>query len=40
MIREKKYQVIVKTKTPYVAGFITVKDSPIKTPPICAARSS
>ena len=31
MIREKKYQAIVKTKTPYVAGFITVKGSPIKT---------
>ena len=32
MIRENKYQAIVKTKTPYVAGFITVKGSPIKTP--------
>jgi phosphonate transport system substrate-binding protein len=32
MIREKKYQAIVKTKLPYLAGFITVKDSPIKTP--------
>jgi ABC-type phosphate/phosphonate transport system substrate-binding protein len=32
MIREKKYQAIVKTKTPYVAGFITMKGSPIKTP--------
>jgi ABC-type phosphate/phosphonate transport system substrate-binding protein len=32
MIREKKYQAIVKTKTPYLAGFITVKGSPIKTP--------
>jgi phosphonate transport system substrate-binding protein len=31
MIRDKKYQAIVKTKTPYVAGFITMKDSPIKT---------
>jgi ABC-type phosphate/phosphonate transport system substrate-binding protein len=30
MIREKKYEAIVKTKTPYVAGFITMKDSPIK----------
>ena len=32
MIREKKYQAIVKTKMPYVAGFITLKGSPIKTP--------
>jgi ABC-type phosphate/phosphonate transport system substrate-binding protein len=32
MIRENKYQAIVKTKTPYLAGFITVKGSPIKTP--------
>ena len=32
MIRERKYQAIVKTKTPYVAGFITMKGSPIKTP--------
>ena len=32
MIRENKYQAIVKTKTPYVAGFITAKGSPIKTP--------
>jgi ABC-type phosphate/phosphonate transport system substrate-binding protein len=32
MIREKNYQAIVKTKLPYLAGFITVKDSPIKTP--------
>jgi ABC-type phosphate/phosphonate transport system substrate-binding protein len=31
MIRDKRYQAIVKTKTPYVAGFITMKDSPIKT---------
>src|SRR3954470_8214633 len=31
MIREKKYQAVVKTKTPYVAGFITMKGSPIKT---------
>jgi ABC-type phosphate/phosphonate transport system substrate-binding protein len=31
MIRDKRYQAIVKTKAPYVAGFITVKDSPIKT---------
>ena len=31
MIRDKRYQAIVKTKTPYVAGFITVKNSPIKT---------
>jgi phosphonate transport system substrate-binding protein len=31
MIRDKQYQAIVKTKTPYVAGFITMKDSPIKT---------
>jgi ABC-type phosphate/phosphonate transport system substrate-binding protein len=30
MVRDKKYQAIVKTKTPYVAGFITAKDSPIK----------
>lgn len=30
MIREKQYQAIVKTKTPYVAGFITLKNSPIK----------
>ncbi|MFL6572779.1 MAG: phosphate/phosphite/phosphonate ABC transporter substrate-binding protein, partial [Burkholderiales bacterium] len=30
MIREKKYQAVVKTKSPYVAGFITAKDSPIK----------
>src|SRR5262249_25127962 len=27
MIRDKKYQAIVKTKNPYVAGFITAKDS-------------
>jgi ABC-type phosphate/phosphonate transport system substrate-binding protein len=32
MIREKNYQAIVKTKLPYLAGFITVKNSPIKTP--------
>ena len=32
MIRENKYQAIVKTKTPYVAGFITAKGSPIRTP--------
>jgi ABC-type phosphate/phosphonate transport system substrate-binding protein len=31
MIRDKQYQAIVKTKTPYVAGFITMKGSPIKT---------
>jgi len=31
MIRDKEYQAVVKTKTPYVAGFITMKDSPIKT---------
>jgi ABC-type phosphate/phosphonate transport system substrate-binding protein len=31
MVRDKKYQAIVKTKTPYVAGFITMKGSPIKT---------
>jgi len=31
MIRENKYQAIVKTKTPYLAGFITAKGSPIKT---------
>jgi ABC-type phosphate/phosphonate transport system substrate-binding protein len=30
MVRDKKYQAIVKTKNPYVAGFITAKDSPIK----------
>jgi len=32
MVRDKKYEAIVKTKTPYVAGFITMKDSPIKNP--------
>ena len=32
MVRDKKYEAIVKTKTPYVAGFITMKDSPIKKP--------
>jgi len=32
MIREKKYQAIVKTKMPYLAGVITVKGRPIKTP--------
>ena len=32
MVRDKKYEAIVKTKTPYVAGFITMKNSPIKNP--------
>ena len=32
MVRDRKYEAIVKTKTPYVAGFITMKDSPIKKP--------
>lgn len=32
MVRDKKYEAIVKTKMPYVAGFITMKDSPIKRP--------
>jgi len=32
MVRDKKYEAIVKTKMPYVAGFITMKDSPIKKP--------
>ena len=32
MVRDKKYEAIVKTKMPYVAGFITAKDSPIKKP--------
>ena len=32
MVRDKKYEAIVKTKTPYVAGFITMKGSPIKNP--------
>ena len=31
MIRDQRYQAIVKTKAPYVAGFITAKNSPIKT---------
>jgi ABC-type phosphate/phosphonate transport system substrate-binding protein len=31
LIRDKQYQAIVKTKTPYLAGFITLKGSPIKT---------
>lgn len=32
MVRDRKYEAIVKTKMPYVAGFITMKDSPIKQP--------
>ena len=32
MVRDKKYEAIVKTKMPYVAGFITMKGSPIRTP--------
>lgn len=31
-IRDKQFQAVVKTKNPYVAGFIAKKDSPIKTP--------
>ena len=31
MVRDSRYQALVKTKMPYVAGFITVKNSPIKT---------
>jgi ABC-type phosphate/phosphonate transport system substrate-binding protein len=31
LIRDKQYQAIVKTKVPYLAGFITLKGSPIKT---------
>ena len=31
MIRDHRYQAVVKTKAPYVAGFITAKNSPIKT---------
>src|SRR3954471_19088281 len=30
MIREKQFQAVVKTKAPYVAGFITPKGSPLK----------
>jgi len=29
-IRDKQFQAVVKTKNPYVAGFIARKDSPIK----------
>ena len=32
MIRDKQFQAVVKTKVPYVAGFITLKGSPIKKP--------
>jgi len=32
MIRDKQFQAVVKTKAPYVAGFITLKGSPIKKP--------
>jgi ABC-type phosphate/phosphonate transport system substrate-binding protein len=31
-IRDKQFQALVKTKNPYIAGFIAKKDSPIKTP--------
>jgi ABC-type phosphate/phosphonate transport system substrate-binding protein len=31
-IRDKQYRALVKTKNPYVAGFIVKKDSPIKGP--------
>ncbi len=32
MIRDQQFQAVVKTKAPYVAGFITLKGSPIKKP--------
>lgn len=31
-IRDKQFQAVVKTKNPYVAGFIAKKDTPIKKP--------
>ena len=31
-IRDKQFHALVKTKNPYVAGFIARKDSPIKSP--------
>src|SRR5215470_6387033 len=31
-VRDKKFHAVVKTKNPYVAGFITAKDSPIRKP--------
>jgi ABC-type phosphate/phosphonate transport system substrate-binding protein len=31
-IRDKQFHALVKTKNPYIAGFIAKKDSPIKTP--------
>lgn len=31
-VRDKKFHAVVKTKNPYVAGFIITKDSPIRTP--------
>jgi ABC-type phosphate/phosphonate transport system substrate-binding protein len=30
-VRDKKFHAVVKTKNPYVAGFIITKDSPIRT---------
>jgi len=31
-VRDRKFHAVVKTKNPYVAGFITAKDSPIRKP--------
>ncbi|HKC42206.1 MAG TPA: PhnD/SsuA/transferrin family substrate-binding protein [Burkholderiales bacterium] len=31
-VRDKTFHAVVKTKNPYVAGFITAKDSPIRKP--------
>ena len=31
-VRDKMFHAVVKTKNPYVAGFIITKDSPIRTP--------